>query len=137
MSNKKRILIAEDNSVLGDVIRFNLQRSGFDVTLARNGEEAFQEIALKNFDVLVTDYEMPGMNGEELCTRVRTELGNDDVHMVMCTAKGMGLDREGLKSKLRIEKILFKPFSIRDLTSLLQKLASTPPSNTSLLSLTS
>jgi len=137
MSNKKRILIAEDNSVLGDVIRFNLQRSGFDVTLARNGEEAFQEIALKNFDVLVTDYEMPGMNGEELCTRVRTELGNDDVHMVMCTAKGMGLDREGLKSKLRIEEILFKPFSIRDLTSLLQKLASTPPSNPSLLSLTS
>jgi CheY-like chemotaxis protein len=122
MTDKKKILIAEDSTVLGDVIRFNLQRSGFDVTLARNGNVAMQLLSTEKFDCLVTDFEMPGMNGEELCDHLRNVLKNHDIRIVMCSAKGMEMDREGLKSRLQIEEILFKPFSIRDLTSLLQKL---------------
>jgi DNA-binding response OmpR family regulator len=136
MTNKMRILIAEDSSVLGDVIRFNLQRSGFEVTLARNGEVAFQALASERFDVLITDFEMPVMNGEELSLRVRTELKNQDIHIIMCSAKGIELDREGLKSRLRIEEIFFKPFSIRDLTSFLQNLVSATVTTSSHLALT-
>ncbi len=129
MTDKKKILIAEDSTVLGDVIRFNLQRSGFDVTLARNGSIALQLLSTEKFDCLVTDFEMPGMNGEDLCDHLRNVLNNHDIHIVMCSAKGMELDREGLKARLRIEEILFKPFSIRDLTSLLQKLVPTAQQN--------
>ncbi|HUP78668.1 MAG TPA: response regulator [Pirellula sp.] len=125
MADVKRVLVAEDNVVLGDVIRFNLQRSGFAVTLARNGEEALRLVASQPFDVLVTDYEMPGLDGEELCARVRNELKLDSIRIVMCSAKGLELDREELKARLCIEAILYKPFSIRELTTLLDSLAIT------------
>ncbi len=119
----RRVLVAEDNVVLGDVLRFNLQRSGFAVSLARNGVEALRLASSQSFDILVTDYEMPGINGEELCTRVRNDLHLDTIRIVMCSAKGLELDRDELQSRLRLERFLYKPFSIRELTTLLDKLA--------------
>ncbi len=122
MSIAKRVLVAEDNVVLGDVIRFNLQRSGFATTLARNGNEAIQMLTEQTFDILVTDYEMPGIDGEELCHRVRNELKCESLRIVMCSARGLELDRDELKVRLGIDAILFKPFSIRELTILLENL---------------
>ncbi len=122
MSEAKKVLVAEDNVVLGDVLRFNLQRSGFEVTLARNGTEAFRLVESQPFDILVTDYEMPGIDGEELCNRVRNELKLDAIRIVMCSAKGLELDREEIMARLSIEAILYKPFSIRELTTLLESL---------------
>ena len=131
MSDAKRILIAEDNVVLGDVIRFNLERSGYVVSLARNGVEAFRLVGSQPYDILVTDFEMPGLNGQELCHRIRNELKLDDLIIAMCSAKGLELDRETLKAKYGISEIVSKPFSIRDLTLLLGKIerkpSSTPP----------
>ncbi len=126
MSEPKRVLVAEDNVVLGDVIRFNLNRSGFAVTLARNGEEAFRLVSTQPFDILLTDYEMPGIDGGELCHRVRNELNLSSIRIVMCSAKGLELDRGELKSRLCLEAILFKPFSIRELTTLLEGLEISP-----------
>ena len=118
----RKVLVAEDNIVLGDVIQFNLQRAGFDVTLARNGNDAVRLLETEPFSILVTDYEMPGLDGEQICNRVRNELQLDSLRIVMCSAKGLELDREALKAKLSLEAILFKPLSIRDLTSLLESL---------------
>lgn len=122
MEATRKILIAEDNTILGDVIQFNLQRSGFNVTLARNGDEASQLLTQQAFDILVTDHEMPGLNGEELCRYARFELHLDALQIVMCTAKGYELKRDELQTKLNIEKFLYKPFSIRDLVKLLESL---------------
>jgi len=122
MSDAKRVLVAEDNIVLGDVIRFNLQRSGYEVSLARNGVDAFRMLAAGRFDILVTDYDMPGIDGEELCNRVRNDLKLESLRIVMCSAKGLELNRDELKARLSLETILYKPFSIRELTSLLDNL---------------
>ena len=122
MITSKKILVAEDNTVLGDVIQFNLQRAGFDVTLARNGEKASQLLAEHPFDILVTDYEMPGLNGEELCEHARNSLQLNDLKIVMCTAKGYELKREQLQAQFNIQWFLHKPFSLRDLTKLLESL---------------
>ena len=122
MSEPRRVLVAEDNFVLGDVIRFNLNRAGFAVTLVRNGEEALRLVSSQPFDILLTDYEMPGIDGGELCNRVRNELNLNSIRIVMCSAKGLELDREELMSRLCLEAILFKPFSIRELTTLLEGL---------------
>ncbi len=122
MTEAKRVLVAEDNVVLGDVIRFNLQRSGFEVTLARNGNEALRMVESRPFDILVTDYEMPGIDGEELCRRVRNDADLNGLRIVMCSAKGLEMDREEIKARLCIEAILYKPFSIRELTTLLERL---------------
>lgn len=122
MSEATRILIAEDNVVLGDVIRFNLERSGYAVTLARNGIEALRMVASQPFDLLVTDYEMPGVNGEELCYQVRNVLKLHNIKMVLCSAKGLEIDHEALKAKYAISAIVSKPFSIRHLVALLGEL---------------
>ena len=125
-SDAKRILIAEDNVVLGDVIRFNLERSGYAVTLARNGIEALRQVASQPYDILVTDYEMPGVNGEELCFQVRNVLKLLDINIIMCSAKGLEIDHEALKGKYAISAIISKPFSIRDLLALLGKIEVKP-----------
>ena len=126
MSEAKKILIAEDNVVLGDVIRFNLERSGYAVTLARNGIEALRQVASQPYDILVTDYEMPGVNGEELCFQVRNVLKLQDLNLVMCSAKGLEIDREAFKAKYAVSEIVSKPFSIRDLLALLGKIEVKP-----------
>jgi DNA-binding response OmpR family regulator len=122
MTEPKRILVAEDNLVLGDVFRFNLQRSGFAVTLVRDGEQAFQLLESQPFDVLVTDYEMPGLNGEELCKQIRSISRLDSLCIVMCSARGLELDRDFLMASLRISAIIYKPFSIREVTAFLETL---------------
>ena len=120
----RKVLVAEDNPVLSEVIRFNLQRTGFDVTIARNGNEAIRLLESEPFSILITDYEMPGLDGEQICNRVRNELYLDSLRFVMCSAKGLELDREALQTKFSLEAILLKPFSLRDLTSLLESLVS-------------
>jgi two-component system alkaline phosphatase synthesis response regulator PhoP len=122
MITSKKILVAEDNTVLGDVIRFNLQRAGFDVTLARDGDKASELLAEQPFDILITDYEMPGLNGEELCEFARNTLQLSALKIVMCTAKGYELKREHLQAQFNIECFLHKPFSMRDLIKLLESL---------------
>ena len=126
MPEATKVLIAEDNVVLGDVMRFNLQRSGFDVTLARNGSDAFTIAESQPFDILVTDFEMPGLNGEELCTKIRNELKLEALRIVMCSAKGLEINKEELQSRLKIERILYKPFSIRELVTLLESKPTIP-----------
>jgi DNA-binding response OmpR family regulator len=137
MHGSKRVLIAEDSAVLGDVLKFNLLRAGYDVTLARNGIEALDALASSDFEVLVTDYEMPGLNGERLCSKARNELQLTNLRIIMCSAKGLELDHTELLVHLNIETILYKPFSIRELTAILSGTSPVSPRQQASLTLTS
>jgi CheY-like chemotaxis protein len=117
-----RILIAEDNGVLSDVLSFNLQKAGFVVTVAENGLVAIEELKLAAFDLLITDYQMPVVDGAELCKAVRTELHLTDMPILMCSAKGLEINIEKLKSDFGISKLVFKPFSMREIVSAAQSL---------------
>jgi DNA-binding response OmpR family regulator len=119
-----RILVAEDNKVLGDVLRFNLERSGFQVTLARSGDAAAKLVANETYDLLITDVEMPGMSGVDLCRFVRVDIGNSDLPIAICSARGLELDDQALKAKYGVAEIIFKPFSVRDLVALASRLLS-------------
>jgi DNA-binding response OmpR family regulator len=119
-----RILVAEDNKVLGDVLRFNLERSGFQVTLARSGDAAAKLLANESYDLLITDIEMPGMNGLELCRLVREELMNSSLPITICSARGLELNEAELRTKLSVAEIIFKPFSVRELISIANRLLS-------------
>jgi CheY-like chemotaxis protein len=119
---QKRIIIAEDNSVLSDVMRFNLEKAGFHVTLACNGQQAMELLAHSEFDLLITDYQMPGVNGAGLCHGVRDELGLRNLPILMCSAKGLELDTNELQSRWQVTQVLFKPFSMREIVSQAQKL---------------
>jgi DNA-binding response OmpR family regulator len=121
MSAKLSILIAEDNQILSDVLRFNLLRAGFQVTIALNGELAAQYLRNEKYDLLLTDYQMPLVNGEELCEITRHEL-QLKIPIVMCSAKGLELNTEELKEKYQLAEILYKPFSMREIVALAEKL---------------
>jgi CheY-like chemotaxis protein len=112
MSNeKKRILIAEDNPALSSVVRFNLERAGFAVTLARNGREAWNHLENDSFGMLVTDHQMPEMTGCELCERMRGSSKHAETPIIMLTAKGLELELPRLREELGVVAVFPKPFS--------------------------
>ncbi len=118
MAGYRRILVAEDNPALGQVIRFNLERAGFDVQVAGNGEEATQLIAGQTFDLVITDLQMPHMDGEQLCRHIRTVLGLQELPIVVCSAKGLEIDTARLMVEYRLEQVLLKPFSPTELVDI-------------------
>jgi CheY-like chemotaxis protein len=117
-ANAKRILIIEDNRVMGDVMRFNLERAGFDTTMMVNGSEAVELLQNEMFDLIISDYQLPGMCGEEICRCIRQDSRFDDVPIFLCTAKRLELDEQRLMDELRISKVLAKPFSPREIVEL-------------------
>lgn len=114
-STTTTVLVAEDDRVISDVIRFNLERAGYRVTVARNGTEAWGLLQAMRFDVLVTDYQMPGLTGEEVCRELRAKLPEVKTPIIFLSARGMELNVAKMKAELGIETLLFKPFSPREL----------------------
>jgi len=113
----KAILIVEDNCVMADIMRFNFKRAGFDVTLAANGCEGLERLRDRQFDLIVADYQMPQMNGEEFCRRLREDPRHAETPAFLCTAKGFEIDTVKLSEELKITRILTKPFSPRELVA--------------------
>lgn len=110
-SSTKRILVAEDNQVMADVVRFNLQRAGYDVTVVSSGAEAWGILQDAEYDLLVTDFQMPKMNGDELCRKILEKGQHAQMPIIMCSAKGFELNPDQLKEELNISQLVYKPFS--------------------------
>jgi CheY-like chemotaxis protein len=122
MHESRRILICEDNPAMGELLRFTMKHEGLDVTLARTGTEALRRIESERFDVVITDYQMPGATGEDVCRSIRSRAEYDDVSVVMYTAKGFELSAEELRAKYRIARLINKPFSPRAMVRLVHAL---------------
>lgn len=112
---QRRVLVVEDNRVMADVMRFNFSRAGFSTTVALNGRIAWELLQAEAFQLLVTDFQMPEMDGGELCRRIRAESRFADMPIILLTAKGMEIDRDRLMRELGVSLIIDKPFSPRQL----------------------
>ncbi|MDB5388881.1 MAG: walR 2 [Planctomycetaceae bacterium] len=117
------VLVAEDDRVISDVIRFNLERARYHVTVARNGTEAWALLQTRTFDVLVTDYQMPGMTGEEVCRAFRTTYPQTQLPIIFLSARGLELNVAKMQEELGIQTLLYKPFSPRELVEEIAKCA--------------
>jgi CheY-like chemotaxis protein len=117
-----RILVAEDNDVMSDILRFNLERVGYGVTVANNGVDALGHLQRDHFDLLIADYQMPGLDGESLCRLAREKLSENDLPILLCTAKGLEFDVEQLQARCKVAKVLFKPFSVREVLATVEAL---------------
>lgn len=111
----KHILVAEDNSALASVIRFNLERHGYRVTLADNGRHGWELVQHDTFDLIVTDQQMPEMTGCEFCQKLRSVPEFAELPVIMLTAKGMELELPRLRDDLKITATYMKPFSPKEL----------------------
>lgn len=114
-----KILIAEDEKDMLKIIRLYLEKDGHQVYMANNGKQALDMICTENFDLLVTDWMMPIMNGVELCKEIRTL--NLPIKIIMLTAKS-NVDDEILGLTFGADDYIRKPFEPQLLLIRIRKL---------------
>ena len=111
MKDKSLVLVVDDDTHLLDALTIYLSRRGWRVVAADNGQDALQTFLQDPADLVILDIMMHGMDGWELCERLRQITG---VPIIMLTARGQEHDRmKGLK--LGADDYLIKPFSLREL----------------------
>jgi len=108
----QHVLVVDDDPTVSDVVRRYLERSDFDVTLAVDGQQALAAAAQHRPDLVVLDLMLPGLDGLEVCRRLRTR--DPDLPVVMLTALGEESDRV-LGLSLGADDYVTKPFSPREL----------------------
>ena len=89
-----RVLMCDDEIHILRAAEFKIARAGFDVRCAADGQEAWEAIQAERPDVLITDYQMPRMDGMQLIQRLRQEPALRDLPIVMLTAKGFEVSRK-------------------------------------------
>ncbi len=114
-SRRSKVLIAEDNPVMADVLRRALQHAGFDVQIANTGLKAVEACITYDFDAVVTDYHMPEMNGIEFVEALRNGDRNSTTPVIFVSGKGLELDSEMLRREFGVRAVMFKPFSPQEL----------------------
>lgn len=111
---QERILIVEDDTHISKLIKYNLEKSGFDCTLAYDGQEALDLLQRSGFDLVILDIMLPKTDGLEVCRIIRQDRRLKNLPVVMLTAKGEEVDRVvGLE--LGADDYMVKPFSPREL----------------------
>jgi DNA-binding response OmpR family regulator len=124
----QRVLVVDDDPTVSDVVRRYLERAGFAVALAAHGPDALDVFERDHSDLVVLDLMLPGIDGLEVCRRLRTRA--PDVPIVMLTALGEEADRV-LGLELGADDYMTKPFSPRELVLRVQSVlrrAGRPPS---------
>jgi DNA-binding response OmpR family regulator len=112
-----KILIVDDEPHIRILIEQTLEEledDGVDFAIADNGEDAFEIIKEDRPDLVFLDVMMPKMNGFEVCSRVKNELGLKEVYIIMLTAKGQEFDKvKGVEAGA--DTYMTKPFNPDDL----------------------
>jgi two-component system phosphate regulon response regulator PhoB len=116
MSDMSRILIVEDDPSLVELLKYNLETEGFDVSVARDGEGGLEAIDTQDPDLVVLDWMLPNMSGIEICRQMRQRTATRSTPVIMLTAKGEETDRiRGLETGA--DDYIVKPFSPAELTA--------------------
>ncbi len=111
-----RILVVEDDDALGTLLRYNLEREGYAVALATDGEEALIQAEEQLPDLVVLDWMLPRVSGIEVCRRLRQKPLSRNVPIIMLTARGEESDRiRGLDTGA--DDYVVKPFAVTELSA--------------------
>src|SRR5436189_5287152 len=113
MPDSSTILLVDDEDSLQKLLTFPLERDGFRVVQARDGEQALRLFDDERIDLVVLDLMLPRVDGLEVCKRLRAD---SDVPIIMMTARGEELDKV-LGLELGADDYITKPFSIREFRS--------------------
>jgi len=125
MSAAKKILIADDEPDILEILSFNLKAEGYDVSLAKNGNEALDKARLINPDLIILDVMMPGKNGLEVCSILRADPAFASVLIIFLTAMNdENTEISGLESGA--DDYISKPVSPKVLLSKVKSLLRRP-----------
>jgi len=112
---EKRLLLCDDEIHILRAAEFKLKRAGYSVRIAGDGEEGWEMIQEELPDLVVTDCQMPRLDGLGLIARAREHEATRELPFFMLTAKGLELSHAELAEKLKVLGVISKPFSPRDL----------------------
>lgn len=110
----------EPHIVLAVSLKFS--KAGFQVTSDNNGQSAWESIERDPPQLLITDLQMPLLDGLGLVKRMRSHPKLKDIPVILLTAKGFELDEEELRTEYGVQQVLCKPFSPRELVSVANSL---------------
>jgi len=109
-----KILVVDDEEPILELLRFNLEKEGYQVCVAKDGQEALERVEKEQPDLLVLDVMLPGMDGLEVCRVLRLNPRFQQIPIIMLTAKGEEIDTV-LGLELGADDYMTKPFSPREL----------------------
>ena len=118
MPSPKKILVVDDEPLVCDAVKMLLEFDGHEVVTAGNGKEALALFGQEKFDVVITDYTMPGMKGDELALALKACVPGQPV--VMLTAHAEMLKTEAVPLT-GVDQLVSKPFQLADLRAAIQK----------------
>jgi len=108
------VLVVEDEPPIADVLRLYLDRAGFDVAVASDGPRGLEMVHQRRPDAVILDVGLPGMDGTEICRRMRAE--GDWTPVLFCTARDDEIDRV-LGLEMGADDYITKPFSPREVVA--------------------
>jgi two-component system, OmpR family, alkaline phosphatase synthesis response regulator PhoP len=117
----KRILLVDDEVHILRAAEFKFQRLGHEVQCAYDGEEAWSMIEERKPHLIVTDCQMPRLDGLGLAARVAGHAETMDIPIIMLSAKGFELSASEIREQFGIVALLAKPFSPRELVTLAER----------------
>jgi len=118
---KPLVMVVEDEPALSTMLRYNLEKEGYRVCEAMDGEEALTVLAERNPDIVLLDWMLPVLSGIEVCRQIRRKPRSRDLPVIMLTARGEEGDKvRGLNTGA--DDYLTKPFSLPELLARIKAL---------------
>lgn len=112
----KKILVVDDEENIRNIVKFNLEKAGYQVVMAQDGMDALQKVALDIPDLIVCDVMMPKLDGMGVLKKLKENPATENIPVILLTAKGSQQDvLEGWKGG--VHNYLVKPFKAQELIS--------------------
>ncbi|MBI5378754.1 MAG: response regulator [Nitrospirae bacterium] len=118
---RHKILIADDNVDIVEILRMGFEALDYDVVVARDGEEVFAKVYLARPELILLDIMMPKINGYEVCRRLKTDAQYRQIPIVMLTAKSQDMDKAWGR-EVGADAYVTKPFDPEEVEQLVEKL---------------
>jgi len=109
-----RILVVDDEEAIQELVRYHLEQAGFEVTTAGDGLEALSKVEQERPDLVILDLMLPGIDGLEVCRRLKNDRATAGIPIIMLSARSDELDKV-LGLELGADDYVTKPFSPREL----------------------
>lgn len=111
---KEKILIVEDDKNISKLLKYNLEKEGYETKIAKSGELALKCLDKENFDLILLDIMLPKMDGFDVCRNIKQDKRLASIPIIMLTAKGQEIDKV-VGFELGADDYVVKPFSSREL----------------------
>lgn len=117
MTENKKVLIVDDDPDFSTLLSIRLKKKGFSVETASNAEEAIQKLQLNQPDILLSDFQLPGLSGKDLVQKMKTDNSIPKVPTIFLSGN---LDIANTAKELGVQA-LSKPFEFEDLVALINE----------------